>query len=273
MLRLTEEQLQKFLSDFDGKRLDQMNLSTYHKVALNFFPDKKQVKDSRIEFTSQLNITAIYHTYEQFYKAAKGATFTAYLKWNLLKTMQDTPFNWRYINNQWYEFKNLPLEVSVRTQDNRQQILNFIYNVANMSWEDFAAKHSELRKGEAENALADISTLTEYPLYAIAYQIVGLHIPGMTSYKTTKKVQDSHQPWIVFSDPYTVSSASASASASAKQIILPLHLSISHASLSPHLAEKFIEKFLEIAKMSPPQHRAFSHRPDSMDFARQMAKI
>jgi chloramphenicol O-acetyltransferase len=263
MLTLTPEQLEKFLAAYQGTPLNLQKVSGYHKVALEFFTDPSQVIDPRIEFTSQLDITDIYRTYLKYYHRPNETTFTAYLKWMMLKAMQNTPFNWRYINNNWYEFNNLPLEVNVITNDERGQIVNFLYNVSDSTWEKFSSEHAKLIKGQEKNALDDMEALRASPLYAIAHQIVGVHLPHITSYKTTRKIQYSHHPWIVFSDRYSENSASNSLSFLFKnntRMFLPLHMSISHASLSPHFATAFLRKFVMLAKMSPKQYELYQSK-------------
>lgn len=232
-LTLNDEQLTNCLSKFNGKLVDEEKITNYQRFSLNFFSDASSVLDPRVQVTSQLDITAIYQTYNKHYKHAEGATFTAYVKWISLKAMKDTPFGWRCINNKWYEFSNLPLEVSVYKQNGNQQLF-YLYDVTDSSWPDFCKKHTAI-KDQLKDSLEDIKSL---PLYAIAHEIVGLNFPRMTAYNTTKKAEYAHQPWIVFSTRYEQDG----------KLLLPYHLSFSHAPLIPRLAEYFIDKFSALAK-------------------------
>jgi chloramphenicol O-acetyltransferase len=240
MLTLTKEQLEFVLKKFDGKLVESKVLTGYQKFSLTFFTNTERVSNPHVSFTTQLNITSIYSTYETYYKNTPGATFTAYLKWNLIKSMQDTALTWRYINNCWYEFKNLPLEISVYVGGENGQLLYYLENVAYLSWETFCKEHAEIAKGTLED---DKEKIKELPLYSLAHEIVGLYLPGkLTSYATTVKTEDSHQPWIIFNKRITKSSG---------EIIQPLRISFSHAVLVPAQMSKFIENFMNSAEAIP----------------------
>jgi chloramphenicol O-acetyltransferase type A len=211
-------------------------LTDFQKFSIPFFTNRERVSNPHVAFTTQLDFTSIYNTYSQYYKNTPGATFTAYIKWCLIKTMQDTPLTWRYINNQWYAFKNLPLEVSVYVGGERGQLLYYIDNVAHLSWEAFAKEHAKVATGILKD---DKDRIQEIPLYALAHEIVGLYMPGaLTSYSTTIKIEDSHQPWIIFNKREKNDS---------DKIILPLRISFSHAVLVPAQLIGIINKFMEIA--------------------------
>jgi chloramphenicol O-acetyltransferase len=134
MFTLSPMQLQEALTRFDGRRIREKNLNEYHKFTLSLFSNPRLFSNARIECTSQLDITDLYKNYELYYKNTPDATFVVFLKWILIKTMFGTPFNWRYINQQWYEFDNLPLCVGIRTSDMRSQIHPFLYDVTDNSW-------------------------------------------------------------------------------------------------------------------------------------------
>lgn len=256
MLILSQAQLDECLERYQGELIGAEKMPAYQKFSIDFFDNPTNVHDPRVQFTSQLDITEIYENYLTNYKNTLGATFTAFVKWNAIRAMQNTPFNWRKMNDQWYEFKNLPLEVSVRTQDERQQALFFLDDVSQSSWEVFCSKHSSVNKGGLEDGLELIKRI---PLYAIAHEVVGLHIPRMTSYSTTRKTLYAHQPWIVFSDRYK----------EGNRLLLPLYLSFSHATLTPALAEDFIKRFTSLAKLTPAgvEHKQEQKQDDSALFS------
>ncbi len=238
MLTVTAEQLSKILTKYNGKLIDATKVSPYQQFSLGFYANPQIVSDGRVQFTSQLDITEAYQNYQQIYKTAEGATFVAFVKWIAIKAMLNTPFNWRLINNQWYEFSNLPLEVSVRTRDERQQILYFMNDVSHSSWETFCKKHAALAPGVLKD---DLDSIKELPIHAVAQEVVGLRINRMTQYNTTNKISCEHQPWMVFSLPYPQEG----------RTYLPFHISFSHSTLTPKLAEDFLEKFSAFARMSP----------------------
>jgi hypothetical protein len=79
----------------------------------------------------------------------------------------------------------------------------------------------------------------------------------MTSYNTTGKVENAHAPWIIFSDRYTTENN--------YQHYLSFHLSLSHAMLTPELAEGFLNKFTLYAE-TPPTLPLISLYPLNTDF-------
>jgi chloramphenicol O-acetyltransferase len=240
MLTLTREQLIIVLNKFEGKLVEASSLTNFQKFSAPFFTNSEKVSHPHVSFTTQLNISNIYAIYNEYYKSAPGATFTAYLKWNLIKSMQGTPLTWRYINNRWYEFKNLPLEISVYVGGVQGQLLYYLDNPAYLSWDEFCKKHAEIAKGNLADELEKIKKL---PFYALAHEIVGLYIPGeLTSYQTATKVEDSHQPQFVFNKRVTKPTG---------EIIQPLSVSFSYAVLVPGQVSKFVEDFKKACETIP----------------------
>jgi len=243
-MNIRSADLQKLLDRFSGHLIQEPESTPYHRFALRLFTDPKIISNPRIEITAQLDITEIYQNFKDNYrnKSTPPATLTAFIKWLLLKSMHSTPFNWRYINNQWYGFENLPLFIVVRTFDERVLESSFLFDVANSSWEDFSKKHSSIN--------LDINETDEFKniMYLVSNQIERLHIPRMSSYRTSIKTLDneSHRPSIVVSDPYF----------SEKRLYLPIHLSISHAPLVPMLVEDFLKKFTILANKTPEEVEA-----------------
>jgi chloramphenicol O-acetyltransferase len=243
MLKLTKAQLMVILSKFEGKLVEASSLTNFQQFSIPFFTNLQKVSHPHVSFTTQLNINAIYTVYRDHYKDAPGATFTAYLKWNLVKSMQGTPLTWRFINDRWYEFKNLPLEISVYVGGKRGQLLYYLDNPAHLSWEEFCKKHAEIAKGHLAD---DMEKIKHLPLYALAHEIVDLYIPGeLTSYETTTKVEDSHQPWIIFNKRFTKPTG---------EIIQPLRISFSHAVLVPGQVSRFVEDFKNACETIPSSY-------------------
>src|SRR5436190_7315484 len=91
---------------FAGSTIDVNTLSNYYKFALGFFVQQKNLANFRIETTTEIDITDIVINYERNYqeqdKTKPQKSFTTFFKWILLKAMHDTPFNWRYLNDKWY---------------------------------------------------------------------------------------------------------------------------------------------------------------------------
>jgi hypothetical protein len=86
------------------------------------------------------------------------------------------------------------------------------------------------------------------PLYVLAHEVVGLHIPRMTQYNTMTKENNPQQPWIIFGDRYE----------SEGRRYLPFHLTFSHATLTPKLVEDYLHKFTYYAQLTREEVMTFS---------------
>ncbi|MGD9591088.1 MAG: hypothetical protein AB7V32_01040 [Candidatus Berkiella sp.] len=237
---LTPEILQKTLYTFQGEALDTQRITSFHKFSFYVFANPAYISDPRIQFTAQLDITALYQNYLEKYKVSEKITFATFVKWLAIKTMNNTPFLWRQINGLWYQFNNLPLEVTMRTKKRRELELYVLENVSNATWEQFCQYHEDYKNGKYPDLL---SAVTDLPIHWTAYQILNVHLPKMTSYNTTERVYYAHQPWIVFSDRYEQNG----------KLYLPFYMNYSHATLTPEDVEDFIKNFLANGILAPDQ--------------------
>lgn len=239
-LTLSDEILQKTLLVYGGKPIDVNSLTSFQKFSFNVFGNPKYVVSPKIQFTTQLDITHVYANYLSNYKVSDRITFATFVKWIVIKSMQNTPLLWRYINEQWYEFTNLPLEVTKRTLQNRELQLFVLENVNHASWETFCKYHDDYKQGKYKDLL---QIPLELPLRTIGYEILNVHLPRMTSYNTTTRTVYAHQPWVIFSDRYEQEG----------KIYLPFYMNYSHVILTPEDVEQYIKQFLTFGNMTPNQ--------------------
>ncbi len=238
-LIVSDEILQKTVDAYQGRLLEESDLTRYHYFGFMYYTDTKYIYDPRIQFTMQLDITQVYDNYLKNYKVLSDKiTFASFIKWIVIKSMYNTPFNWRFMNDNWYVFNNLPMEVTMRTNQNRELASYIVYNVAQSTWDSFYQKQIEYKEGKLPfNAFGT----QELPVHQLCYQMLNVHIPKMTSYNVTHRVIYAQQPFVVFSDRYE----------EAGKIYLPFYLSYSHATLTPEDAEIFLTKILTYGKMTP----------------------
>ncbi len=238
-LFVTDEVLQQSLVQFKGRLLEENDLTKYHYFGLMYYTNTKYIYDPRIQFTAQLDITDVYDNYLRNYKTlSERVTFASFIKWLVIKSMFNSPFNWRNINDNWYEFNNLPLEVTMRTKQNRDLASYVLNDVAQSTWETFCRKQDEYKDGKVPFNAFGSQVL---PIHQIGYQILNVHVPRMTSYNVTHRVIYTQQPFVVFSDRYEDSG----------KRYLPFYLSYSHATLTPEDAEILLNKILTFGKMTP----------------------
>ncbi len=239
-LVVSESALEKTLQQFQGAPLDLKKLTDYHRIGFGPFANPSYALDPRIQFTAQLDINDIYENYKTHYKSSASVTFTTFVKWIVIKAMQHTPFTWRQINGNWYDFSNLPLLITMRTKKDRELSGFILENVAQSNWQTFCQYHDDFKEGKLKDIIHE---QLELPVRYLGYQILNVHVPRMTSYNVTTKAVYAHQPFIVISDRYLLE----------KKLYLPFYVNYSHATLTPEDAEILLNQFQQYGMMKPTE--------------------
>ncbi len=114
--------LQEILQKFGGKEVDVSAFPSYQKWALGYYPTSEMLIDPNLHITLQLDITEAMAHYRQHYSDLAGASFTAYLIWRLVQSMNEIEaFNYRYIDGKWFHLEQPPVFIPVATgKDNNQ---------------------------------------------------------------------------------------------------------------------------------------------------------
>lgn len=241
-MRITEEELEELLHSFDGNLIQKQ--SYFKTICLGFFPNNVVPSfHADIPFDST-NILSNYKTYYQ----RNESTFLAFICYNLIKTMQNETFSflrYRYINDQWYCFNQLPLFVSVKVNDlSVQQVFFFIERAGSMSWDEFSnayasgvAKYRQLQEG---------MTPPHPGWYNVSHQVTGLPF-DFTGYTPSQKHNDSnaHAPWFVVSHRQSTN----------KGVHFTLSCTCSHASCLPSELDGFLESFRHNLLCVPDQQK------------------
>jgi len=123
------------LDRYDGRPLNIEELSTFEKWALDYFDNPEFIVDPTLEVTLELDITKANANYRAKHASIDGASFTAYLTYNLFKTVgAHYSFKCRCFDGKWYIFDNAPLMLPVATGDKERFSDVLIEDVHAMDW-------------------------------------------------------------------------------------------------------------------------------------------
>ena len=126
-------------------KLDE-RIGDYQAWALDYFTNPALVPVPYIDITVRLDISPAVTTWKKKLSTGKG-TLTAWLTWNLLQSLQEfSCFQWRYINNQWFEVRNPPLffPIAVARADRFANLV--LENPFKMTWQEFAEAWVDLKQ-------------------------------------------------------------------------------------------------------------------------------
>jgi chloramphenicol O-acetyltransferase len=242
-MRIDEKGLQDLLVSFDGRKLDEAQ-SSFKSFSLNFYT-KNVIPTYHSDIT--IDATLMQDHYNVYYKR-KGSSFSAYIYYNLLKTMQQEQFEflrYRFINDAWYVFNKLPLFTSVTNSDPAiQQVGFFIEHVASKSWKEFIAAYES---GVSEYRHSKIAQVVPHVAwYGLSHQMTVMPF-DFTGYTPSQKPDDynAHSPWFVVSQRRS----------KADEIVFSLSLTWSHASSLPSEMGRFLEQFKRNMFEIPEQQR------------------
>jgi chloramphenicol O-acetyltransferase len=244
-MHVTKAELAELLEHFEGYPLERQ--SSFKTVSLRFYPNNV-VPSFHTDIPFDASI--IHSNYKTYYKHP-GSTFSAWICYNLINTMQSLEFSflrYRYINENWYCFNKLPLFVSVKIDDPTvQQGYFFIEDVANMSWPEFSTRYaSEV----AERRRSRVSIEPPYPSwYNISHQITTMPF-DFTGYTPSQKHNNSnaHAPWFVMSQRQITD----------ERIHFTLSCTLSHASCLPSEFNHFLGKFNQNL-LAVPESQKITH--------------
>lgn len=227
----SEVELNDLLNQFEGKSIDTTTGPRSKTFALNYFT---QNLVPYFHTDIPFNACGIYQNYKENYQHS-GATFNGFLYYHLIQTMQKPEFEflrYRYINDKWYSFENLPFFISVVLQKSDQQLSIFIENVGKLTWQQFIATYdnqvSHVRKTETG------TKITSDAWFVLAHQITSMPFFFSSYIPSFKRPEhDAHSPWFVFSKRQIEDGKTQ----------FQLSCTVSHASCSPAQLHSFLKEF------------------------------
>lgn len=106
--------MKKLFTKFKASPLKRDELSGYESWAMGFF--HQACINPNISMTIQLDITNAEKIYQNKFIQTSGASLTAFLIWNLIRSIRRFPcLSWRKVDGQWHNFDNLPLFMPIAT--------------------------------------------------------------------------------------------------------------------------------------------------------------
>lgn len=217
------QSLPDLLIRYKGKEIYSKDFAPFQQDGAKYYPKGHLWRSADILLTTPLDMAAAYERYERHFQNEKGATFTLYLIWTLLNSMQSIPgFNYRFINGKWYEFENLPLFTTIA--NTRGELNNaLLENVNGCSWQSMCEQYNNIRL--ALDHSADTTTYP-YPIYCLATHITNSKLRIFsTAMPTPTKELDVFRPMFVLGGRKKANG----------ELEMSITIKAPHASLHPQL--------------------------------------
>lgn len=231
-IEIEQESIKELLIEYDGRVLDLNRLSDYDRASMSYFTDRKLVRQPRVNITMTLDVTNAHYVFTN--RAKQGDTFTGYLTWGLLTSLCIHPyFSWRYIDEVWYAFDDLPLFIPVATGLPGNRLASVLLNHVNaIDWDSFSQKYKcgiEQARHSWTNPFIDI-------LHWSVYHIIG-NLPSIRFNSLTihESGIETARPIFYFGRRYE----------DGGKLFIPFTVQFHHATLDPILLDVFITDFLK----------------------------
>ncbi|ANQ51401.1 hypothetical protein MY04_4057 [Flammeovirga sp. MY04] len=225
-------EIQELLDRFGGKKIDKASLSSYEQWSVDFFHQKDIVREPNLQMTLQLDITEGYTYYQDQLKEKDGASFTAYLMWCLVKTMDKHPyFRYRKLGNEWYIFDNLPTFSPIAVGGDKRFSEIMVEDPINSTIEEYFVNY---RRG-VDKAFSTDGDFEPLPplVWASAHFIGNLPNLQFTSFQLHQSALDSARPYFYFGKRYQKHT----------QMLIPISITFDHSNLDPFVLSAFMEDF------------------------------
>lgn len=222
-------ELTQILSKYKGRTLKEEELSHYVNWAMDYFHDENHVTDPYLTMTLNLDLTQARSVYENTYKAVEGASFQAYLVWNLSRALRkEWTFSTRNIDGTWYLFNNLPIFTPIAVGGDLRFKDVIIENSTELSWQEFAQAY----RNEINNEDAQLEILPQ-KMWALCPFIGNLPNMNFTSFQVHRNRLKTGRPLFYFGQRVQTSDS----------LFVPLSISIDHPNADPFVLDRLISSF------------------------------
>ena len=222
--------LEEALKVDQGVKLQPDQLSKYQQWAFSFFHDEDLVVNPNLSMTLQLDLLDARDVYESSYQSATGASFQAYLVWNLVKALSlHWTFNTRKIDGEWYLFKNLPVyfPIAVGGEERFKDVI--INDVILMDWTRFARVYRE----SIQYRKIDIGSLSSLT-WEISHFIGNLPALNFTSFQIHRGILNTGRPLFYFGKRYDDWEQKKN---------VPLSITFDHANADPYVLNNLMQTY------------------------------
>jgi chloramphenicol O-acetyltransferase type A len=189
-------QLEALIDEYEGKPLPLGQLTAFDQTMLNFFVNSDFVDDPYIDVSLIHDISAAARNFDVIKALYRESTFSAFLLWSAAKSLLEIRhLNWRYFNNSWYEFNNLPFFMPIQTGNDEARLASVILkNIKYSCFSDFV----EYYNASVAKARTTTNTAVSDPsLYLLSHHLVNLPALRFTSLKPqTPRIKNTNVSWI-----------------------------------------------------------------------------
>ncbi len=220
--------LQEALDAYQGIKLQPNQLSRYQQWAFSYFHDENFVANPNLSITLHLDLVDARDVYESSFQSTKGASFQAYLVWNLVKALSlHWTFNTRKVNGEWYLFKNLPVyfPIAVGGEDRFKDVM--INDVTFMDW----AKFSRVYRNSIQSP-TDIGSIPTL-IWEISHFIGNLPALNFTSFQIHRGIRNAARPIFYFGQRYNLQQRQK----------VPVSVTFDHANADPYVLNNLIQTY------------------------------
>lgn len=220
----------EILEQFDGIPLDEERLGAFTRWALHYFHNPKEVTTPIVDMTLQFEITQADVVYRQRFAQTPGASFTAYLIWNLLRAEVRYPdFQYRHIDGKWYHLRQAPVFMPVATGQADRFRDVFLFQAYGKSWSEFCDQY----RNAIDGGLGEKQFIAQDKLFYLATIVGNLPYMRFTSLSAQKSVYNSGRTIFYFGQRYTQEG----------KLFIPLHVGLDHANTDPYVLNGFLKEF------------------------------
>jgi len=229
-------QLTQILSKYQGRRLQGNELTKYTNWAMDYFHDEAHVSDPYITMTLNLDLSNARHVYNSSYKQVIGASFQAYLIWNLAKALRkEWSFSTRNIDGEWYLFEKLPIFTPIAVGGDLRFKDVVIEEPTELSWEEFVDNYRNLVDGER-----GVLGVLPQNVWALCPFIGNLPNMNFTSFQVNRAALKTGRPYFYFGQRIQ----------QGDKMFVPLSISMDHANADPYVLDQLISSFQEFLTLT-----------------------
>jgi chloramphenicol O-acetyltransferase len=228
------EVFEDMLLEYSGHVIDPNKLSNYDRASMTYFTDSKMVRQPRLHITISLDITKAHRAFLD--RAKPEDTFTAYLTWGLLATIQKHPrLSWRQIDGVWYAFDNLPLFLPVTSGLKGDRLVSVLLkDITGADWDSFSSRYNSAIQEAREEALRAWSDPFADQLHWSVYHVIG-NLPAIqfTGLILHESGFETTRPMFYFGHRHQVQD----------DLFVPFAVQFHHATFDPVLLTDFLADF------------------------------
>jgi chloramphenicol O-acetyltransferase type A len=222
--------LSAVLERFHAEPYELESLGHYQRWAMPFFVQPANLINPHIDTALQLDVTQTRELYERDHAAVPGASFTAFLTWKLLATLDRHPaFNLRYAEGSWYLLRNPGLYIPVAI-GGRERFCDFLLDdICGLDFPRFVARYRDGVDRAHRGHFQPISAV-EFALSTFIGNLPGLRFTALTLHAVN---HDVTKPFFYFGQRYTLDG----------RLLVPFAVKMHHSTGDLHLLDQLVQDF------------------------------